>query len=307
MRSTIAKRLLSTFLLVVLSAAPYAALWAADQPPAPKPQRTVRFTLRDQERSSLTSMELRLPLTVELSREPTDPEQIFMMTEGTIGGRLWASMTSNGEAWQGTVLLDPSLVPQTAGKSESFRIEISFARVRGMKLSRFLKRSVYIAMATGNDICTVNRRENEGVWSVRGGLFVPADAEAANPAIREEPINETHLAGAYSPEGGAAYWWGIKQRIAERWNQNRKRRGLTLQTKTAPRIHFRLYVNGVPQTVYLERSSGHSRTDEAAVASVLESQPFAPFPSGIGRCYLDVRVDLDSAKRLKTENKLENR
>jgi len=297
LRATILKTLSSALLLVGLASVTCTALWAADQPPAQKSPRTVRFMLRDQERSTLTSMEPRLPLTVELSREATDPEQIFMIAEGAMAGHLWVSMAPAGETWQGTLVLDPALIPQTAGKHQSFRLEVSFARVRGMKLSRFLKRSVSITMAAGNDVCTVNRRENEGVWSVRGGLFAPADAEAANPAVREEPINETHLAGAYSPEGGAAYWWGIKQRIAERWKQNRKRRGLTLQTKAAPRVHFRLYANGVPQTVYLERSSGHSRTDEAALASVLDSQPFAPFPSGIGRCYLDVRVDLDSAKR----------
>ena len=292
-------RLFSAILLACLSAATCGPVWAAESTSPQKHQRSVRFLLHEQKRFHVSAGEQhRIPLTIELSREPSDPDHILLILERTFPGHLvvpMAPMAASG-IWQATVLLDPVSQLQTAGKPHGYVIDASFARMEGTKLNRFMKRSVYIALGTAEDLCSAYQPEKRSPRNTVAGIFTPDDVEAADPVVQDDPINETHLAGVRAPEGGAAYWWGIKQRIAERWKDQHKRYRIRSHTKTAPQVQFRLYANGMAQTAYLEQSSGYSRVDRAALASVVDSQPFPPFPANIGRCYLDVRIDLNTAR-----------
>lgn len=291
-------KLSPAIVLVCLCAGFHVPTVCADPLPANKSERAVRFVVNDQERSRLSGGEQRIPITIELSRTPTDPVHVFVILDRTFPGHLVVPMAPSAasKTWKATVLLDPTSHPSTTKKSQRYRIDASFAQMEGTKLSRFLKRSVYVTTAAREDACNVAQSERRGSSTTAGGFFTPDEAQAADPVVLDEPIRETHLAGPHNPEGGTAYWWGVKQRIAQRWKQHRNRRGLRSPVKTIPQVHFRLYANGMAQAVYLEQSSGHRRIDEAALASVVESQPFPPFPPGITRCHLDVRIDLNNTR-----------
>lgn len=284
--------ILLTFLCGGISAA---ALGAEAQPVQP---RTVRFAVHEEDRSYRSFGEQRVPITIELSREPTDSDQVFLILERTFPGHLVVPMqpAATSGSWKITVLLDPA-ASRSAKRPQGYRIDASFARMQGTRLTRFLKRSVYITTGMGDDPCTSAQAERRSLSVSGAGFFSPDEVQAASPAVREEAVRETHLAGHHIPEGGAAYWWGVKERIAERWKRQQNRRGVRAPVGSAPQVHFRLYANGLAQAVYVQQSSGRRRVDDAALASVVESLPLPPFPPSLGRCYMDVRIDLDTGKR----------
>jgi outer membrane biosynthesis protein TonB len=49
--------------------------------------------------------------------------------------------------------------------------------------------------------------------------------------------------------------------------------------------------------VYLERTSGNQRVDQAGLDSVVEAHPFPPFPSTVTEPYVDVHVDFKGSRR----------
>lgn len=288
----------AVLLLAWLYAGAFAQVSAAEGLSVHQSQRSVHFEVRDPERYQVFAGVSRLPLTVHLSRDQTDRDDVLLILEGTFSSQVLLPMatdpTSGG--WQTTVVLDPALHPRTVNHPPGFRVDMSFAWMQGTKLIRFLSRSVYVT--SGNDVTTCGADQPSHQDSGAGQTGSPplGEARPTLPALSEEPVAETHLVGSEPPEGGAAYWWAIKHRITERWKRHHIRRGLDRHATTSPRVHVKLYANGIAQIVYLERSSGHAGVDDAAVKSVVESQPFPPFPSTLARCYLDVQVDIRAAR-----------
>src|SRR6185295_15617923 len=153
-------RLSPAIVLVCLCAGSYVPTLAADSPPANKSERTVRFAVNDQERYRPFSGDQRIPVTIELSRAPTDPDQVLLILERTFPGHLVVPMVpaATSKTWKATVLLEPAINPGTARKPQRYRIDVSFAQMEGVKLSRFLRRSVYVTTTIREDACNSTHR-----------------------------------------------------------------------------------------------------------------------------------------------------
>jgi hypothetical protein len=261
----------------------------ADVPASTKRvQRSVHFEVGKQIEQG--SDELRVPLTIILSREQSDQDDIVLVLEGPFPGHILAPMAPGltPASWQTTLMLDP-IVPTAAETQESgFWIDVSFARLEEMKLRRFLKRSVYVALGRTDTVCEADQQSRKDAAQPEPPWW---EAQPEIPAMVEEPITETNLVGIPRKEGSIEYWSEVTQRIAQRW-KHRNRRGLWDRATLNPRIRFRLYATGMAQAVYLERTSGNLYVDEAALRSVVDTQPFAPFPPDIDRCFLDIQADL---------------
>jgi len=64
-----------------------------------------------------------------------------------------------------------------------------------------------------------------------------------------------------------------------------------------PSIGFRLYANGEAQLIEIERSSGDSELDQAAVLAVVNAHPFPRFPAGTLDPHIEVHIDMPAPTR----------
>jgi TonB family protein len=275
-----------------------------------------RFELaEDADHGGLPAPGQRLKLHLELGGGAVrdDGERLVAIFEGGGMARALAPLSRGGDAgkWQATAWLElPAMAaPVTSGSSETtggvqaqvVRMTVTFARIRGMALDRFAKRSLYITM--GRD----PGRSSSGATapgdpSGSGGnatsAFTALDAGLPGVAgIKDEALVEHDLMAGSSRAGDFQTYWGtIGQRIRQRWGQRAKAVPLE-QPAGYPRVRFRLYPNGVAQTIHLERSSGSPWLDEAGLESVVDTQPFPPFPAGVTEPFVNVYVDFRPVPR----------
>jgi TonB family protein len=186
---------------------------------------------------------------------------------------------------------------------QAVRIDVTFARIRGMKIEQLLKRTLYVTVGHAEG----SAGANEGVPSgrpvnkagARNAFIALDDGVPAGRGIKEEALFESDLLTGSPVIGGThTYWQEISRRITHRWSErNRSVRGE--KATMPPRVRFRLYPDGAAQTIYIERSSENQRVDDAGLESVVNTQPFQPFPAGLTDPYVDVHVDFSpgAAKR----------
>jgi TonB family protein len=65
------------------------------------------------------------------------------------------------------------------------------------------------------------------------------------------------------------------------------------------KVRFKLYSNGRAQLVEIEKGSGAREIDEAGIHTIVNAQPFPPFPSELGEDAVDVHVRMRSGLRPK--------
>lgn len=284
-------------------------------------ERSVHFELpEDVGPGGLLAPGQRLKLHVHLGGETAETragardsgERIVAVFEGAGMVRVLVPMGPDRDPgkWQATAWLElPALpAPSAPGTLEAgggvrpqvVRIAVSFARIRGMDLDRFAKRSVYVTMGREAGPAgpgpTATREPDLGINAATA--FTALDSELPGVAgIKDEAVVENDLM-AGSPRAGdfQTYWSEIGQRIRQRWGE-RTRTALRGGPAKYPRVRFRLYPNGVAQTIHLERSSGSSWIDEAGLESVVDIQPFSPFPATVTDPYVNVYVDFRPAPR----------
>jgi hypothetical protein len=281
-------------------------------------ERSVRFELpEDLGPGGLLAPGQRLKLQVHLGGEAAGPrakdsgERIVAVFEGAGMVRVLVPMGPDRDPgkWQATAWLDLPAVPAPAApgpleagvgvRPQVVRIAVSFARIRGMNLDRFAKRSVYVMVGrqagpAGTGLTPPRGPAALGINAATG--VTAQDSEVQGVAgIKDEVLVEHDLmAGSARAGDFQAYWSGIGQRIRQRWGE-RTRTTLREGQAKYPRVRFRLYPNGVAQTIHLERSSGSPWIDEAGLESVVDIQPFSPFPATVTDPYVNVYVDFRPA------------
>ena len=174
------------------------------------------------------------------------------------------------------------------------RVNVTFARLQGMRLAPMFKRRVYLAMGQNGSSPSVGVQNVPPPGEIRistAAVSTAPDEEPPSvPGIVDEAVIETDLMhGTPMPSELRSYWRELGRRIRHRWAE---RNAATVQEKTVrpPRIRFRLYPSGVVQMIYLERSSGNARVDIAGLESVLDTQPFLPIPGSPGESFVNVHV-----------------
>ena len=278
-----------------------------EQPATRKTERSVQFEVTGDVVHGLLLPGQRVRLHVLLAGEPVQnkAERLVAVFEGAGMARILVPLTPDHDPgrWEGTVWLELPAFPSMASSAEStnggrtaapqvVRIAVVFARLRGMNMDQFAKRSVYVAIGRAAGVSRPN------VQSPTTNAFAALDSGLpSGPRIKDEVLVEKDLM-AGSPHSGdfQTYWREIDRRITQRWGE-RVHSVVREKSSGTPRVRFRLYPNGVAQTIFLEHSSGNQRIDEAGLESVVDTQPFPPFPAGLADPYVNVYVDFRKAAR----------
>ena len=283
-----------------------------------KTERSVQFELMGDGVHGLLLPGQRVQLHVLLPREPVKnrEESLVAVFEGAGMARVLVPMTPDHDPgmWEGTAWLELPAFPSTASSAESangvraaapqvVRIAVVFARLRGMSIDQFAKRRVYVTVGRstgGSRPSGAAPRDQANIQITTTNAFTALDSGLPNGrGITDEVIVEKDLV-AGSPHSGdfQTYWKEIGRRITQRWGE-RARSVMREKPDRTPRVRFRLYPNGIPQIIYLERSSGNQWIDEAGLESVVDTQPFLPFPASLADPYVNVYVDFRLEARSK--------
>jgi TonB family protein len=123
------------------------------------------------------------------------------------------------------------------------------------------------------------------------GLSGRDQAEEAGLALLEEGVQENDLLGSAGRGRQAGYWKLLQSLLHQRLRDELVPLRLG-PARRMPIIHFRLYANGEAQLIEVERTSGNSELDQAALLSIVKAHPFPPFPGGSSESPVDVHVDL---------------
>ncbi|GKS59448.1 hypothetical protein YTPLAS18_29750 [Nitrospira sp.] len=118
-----------------------------------------------------------------------------------------------------------------------------------------------------------------------GVLDPPLKALAVAPAR----IEEQSLLPSHSAKPSPAYWERVKGRITERISEHTFTSTGTMPGRT-PTLHFRLFANGSAQSIRLDPGTGNAAMDQLILQSVVDAQPFPPFPPDVADPHLDVHL-----------------
>lgn len=289
--------------------------------------RSVAFGLTEEPAREGAVSEQRATLSIRLDGEPVGRQELVAIIEGTFFTRVMVSMVPGGGSgsWQAEMSLNlPAAAADMGGgqasKAEAdrrdprqrfHRIDVSFARLRGMSLAPFLRRSVYVNLEPHPERQLAAQQEAAPFEAVPDQPAPPQGAapdvmteSAPLPGIERESvppvldgvITESDLPlpkPAPVPPLTMDYWQALEQRVTAQF-------GPRVKAKTAParlpRVQFRLYWDGVARMIALERSSGSAQVDRAGMDSVVDAHPFPPFPDHITDRYVDVHVDFAAPK-----------
>lgn len=242
-----------------------------------------------------------LKLHFDASARPAQDEVVALLRSPYLPTRLLPLDREEAtHGWTATIDLDPPDFTGLPSDRNLVPITCLIAQRRGGQL---------LTLATHTVRVTVNAAASTETAPRTAGPSAPkesglADAPEAEPIGMVDPppqaialaparIKEQSLLPETSPKPSPAYWRGVKARIIQRV---RERHQQTTGTRSlgAPTVHFRLFANGTAQSIRLEPGSGDTQFDQAVVQSVLDAQPFPPFPTEVSDPHLDVHLTLPS-------------
>jgi hypothetical protein len=283
--------------------------------PLVRAQPAVQFELADDSAAQRVAPTTgRVELIVRLVGEPRNEEEqgIVAIFEGPGIVRALVPFEFREQERDLEAILSlelPDVPPMGSGAESSLRVErpvmirlmVTFAKVQGMAVHPFGKRNVYLTVSAGGSSADRGRAEsrNSPNASIDTASTLAAPTAGLKPVFKlkeQEVVEKDLVVSPVQTKEMQTYWREINQRITQRWGERTRAvwRGKPVRY---PRVQFRLYPNGIAQTIYVERSSGDQQVDEAGLESVVDMQPFEPFPTATGEPYITVHVDFRSEAR----------
>jgi hypothetical protein len=282
-----------------------------------KPARVVQFELAGEYEHGVLPAGQRVGLTIRLLGETGQPlpsNMVAIVEVPQLGPRLVSlASTENPSVLEAVASIElptlDDLGPQRDGASieapqgQPVRVNVTFARLQGMSLQAQFKRRLYLTVGAISPPARPRETSSSGEVQIYAASVTTSmdDHPPAVPGIMDEPISESDLLnGTFTSRVIGDYWRDIGLRLRHHWVQ-RHQAVMPERLVRGPRIHFRLYPSGVPQMIYVERSSGIVRVDIAGLESVLEAQAFSPFPAELQDAYVNVHVQFRAERRTHRE------
>jgi len=266
-------------------------------------KRSVDFELENTEGTGVLPLGKALALSVQLNDVPAGDDPVVAVFEGSSFARRLVPLTPDpdSDSLRASVTLEPYPLGPTSVQPKYLRIHVVFARLREMKLDRFLTRTLYVT--TGQ-----TQAAPEPVSLLQGnqpdsaGMGLPLDEGQPDAApVLIEGITEEDLLPFPVPGQAQAYWREVSRLISGRWGQGIGQRDKA-RPKQAVRVRFRLHANGEAQLIQVERSSGTREVDEAGMRAVVNAHPFPPFPSDLDHSFVEVHVRMRAGFRDSIRN-----
>lgn len=186
-------------------------------------------------------------------------------------------------------------------ESQPIRVEVSVARLNGLRLHTVLQRTVYLTAGTPAAPPSSGQAQPAHSTSLLDALLDGASAtdrhgRPVEPLLPPEDIREEGSAEGRPTVSGPVYWKQVSEMVTKRWQQELSQMGKG-RTVQGLRVKFQLHPGGFAQLIQIERSSGNPIVDEAAMRTVLSLHPFPPFPPDIRDPSVNVHVDLPGTRR----------
>lgn len=268
--------------------------------------RSARFELAGAEGRTGPSAGEALSIAVHLTGVPPGDDSVVALFEGGWFDRRLVSLApaSIPDTLSAVVTFEPHPIGASAALPEALRIEVSFARIRGMALERFLSRTLYVTLGvpqTHEPQATVRppspraEGEEQPVHAQDPGLS-PDQVLPAGPPVVDDHIHEEDLLARRSPAQAQTYWKELSRRVGQSWSR-RVEQGRRSRAPHHVEVRFRLYPDGRAQLIQIERSSGSSDIDDAGMQAIVQALPFPPFPAELGSSPLELHVELRGGLR----------
>jgi TonB family protein len=206
---------------------------------------------------------------------------------------------SSGDLTASTRLASPPVAVNA--NSQPIRVEVSVARLSGLRLHTVLQRTVYLTAGAPPLPSKDGRSQPAPATSLLDALLDGASAtdrhgRPVEPPLPPEDIREEGPGEGPPAVSGPVYWKQIGDMVTKRWQQELSQMGKG-RTVQGLRVKFHLHPGGFAQLIQIERSSGNPNVDETAMRTVFSLHPFPPFPPDVQEPSIDVHVDLPAPRR----------
>lgn len=197
-----------------------------------------------------------------------------------------------------TAMLEPLPLSRTSVDPKAARIQVTFARLRQGKFEPFLRRIVYLTLdpqESFNDVTEPSpTRSDEPSTS---DLIVEEVQPDVNP-VSSGQLAEEDLMPFADPVQGTAYWKQVSYLVSRSWARHVRgvRRGPSSETV---KVRFKLYPNGRAQLIEIEKGSGSREINVSGIFTIVDAQPFPPFPAELGQEVFDVHVRMRTGARAR--------
>lgn len=266
-------------------------------------KRSVQFELESTEGNGVLPVGKTLALSVQLTGVPVGDDPVVAVFEGALFARRLVPLTPEpgSDSLRASVTLEPYPLGPTSVQPKYLRIHVIFARLREMKLDRFLTRTLYVTtgqpQAAPEPVSLPQRDQTDN-----GDTGLPPDEAQPDVApVLDEGITEEDLLPHPVPGQAQAYWREVSRLISGSWGQGIGQRGQA-RLRQAVRVRFRLHANGEAQLIQVERSSGAREVDEAGLQAIVKAHPFPPFPADLDHSSIEVHVQMRAGFRDSIQN-----
>lgn len=265
--------------------------------------RTAYFDL-EQTSTGVLNPEEPVELSVFMNGTPPGKGALVAIFEGKPFIRRLVPMlpTDNPKRFRSSVTVEPFFSGFTNSQEKALRISVTFARLQGMKLHRFLSHMVYVTFGLSEASTRLNTERFSQVPPPSRGrkatvLSTPVEPLSSEDStvITEKNLIEEEAADSHVEE---TYLRQVSHLITRSWtgpaNATRKKKG-----KGTVQVRFRLHPNGEAQLIQVEKTSGRKDVDEAGLQAIVNAHPFPPFPASLEHESIDMHVELSRTAKAK--------
>ena len=237
-----------------------------------------------------------LNLTFFLQGWRSKKDTVVAIVEGQPFGRRIIPMVPDAKkhTLRTTVTLEPYFTGFATPNERALPVTVTFARLRGMKLIRFMTRTVYVTFGLPKEVGQLNTEPfQEELPNNTPPINVHTQSSPFVEAVEEQDpvIAERELFSNGGAKGEQAYWEKISHLITRSWT-GLANAGGRVKGKGMVKVRFRLHANGEAQLIQVEKTSGTRGVDEAGLKAIVDAHPFPPFPSELPHEAVDMHVEL---------------
>ncbi len=175
------------------------------------------------------------------------------------------------------------------------RLHVTFARSTETKFERLMTRIVYLTMGDPKPAVDGpgSRATTQNQPSPRDLAASQAEPLPGAIPLANDEVMEEDLLPSRSALPTPAYWGQVRDLLNRSWNRATLSMPPSSSAQTV-RVQFRLYPGGHAQLMQIADGWGASEIDQVGIHTIVDAQPFPPFPLGVGNQPIEIHVQLQT-------------